>query len=52
VPAIAAAITTLLAGGAETERLRAAGLARAAAFSWERAATLTLESYARALAGA
>jgi glycosyltransferase involved in cell wall biosynthesis len=33
--AIAAALTALLGDGAERERLRAAGLARAAAFSWE-----------------
>jgi glycosyltransferase involved in cell wall biosynthesis len=49
--AIAAAIATLLAGGEEVARLRAAGLARAAAFTWERAAQLTLETYARAGAG-
>jgi glycosyltransferase involved in cell wall biosynthesis len=52
VRAIAAAIRTLLAGGPEMARLREAGLARAQTFSWERAATLTLESYARTLAGA
>lgn len=50
VRAIAEAIATLLAGGAEAERLRAAGLARVREFTWERAATKTLASYARALA--
>jgi glycosyltransferase involved in cell wall biosynthesis len=48
--AIAAAINQLLAGGNEVARLREAGLARAAAFTWERAAELTLASYARAAA--
>jgi glycosyltransferase involved in cell wall biosynthesis len=51
VRAIAAAIATLMSGGAEVERLRVAGLARAATFTWERAAALTLESYARTLPG-
>jgi glycosyltransferase involved in cell wall biosynthesis len=49
--AIAAAINQLLAGGDAVARLREAGLARAAAFTWERAAQLTLASYARAVAG-
>ena len=49
--AIAAALTQLIAGGPAIERLRAAGLERAAAFTWERAASLTLDSYARAAAG-
>jgi len=48
VRAIADAIGALLAGGPAIDRLRAAGLERAAAFSWERSASLTLESYARA----
>ncbi len=47
--AISAAISALLAGGPEIDRLRAAGRARAALFTWERSASLTLESYARAL---
>jgi len=47
--AIAAAIAALLAGGPEIDRLRVAGRLRAATFSWERSASLTLESYARAL---
>jgi len=49
--AIAAAISQLLAGGNAIARLREAGLARAATFTWERAAELTLASYARAAAG-
>jgi glycosyltransferase involved in cell wall biosynthesis len=49
--AIAASITELMAGGPAIERLRAAGLERAAQFTWERTASLTLECYARALAG-
>ena len=49
--AIAAAITELMAGGPAIERLRVAGRERAAQFTWERTASLTLESYARALAG-
>ncbi|MGD1051407.1 MAG: glycosyltransferase family 1 protein [Solirubrobacteraceae bacterium] len=48
--AIADAIKQLLAGGPEIERLREAGRRRAATFTWERAASLTLDSYARALA--
>ena len=47
--AIAAALTTLIAGGPTIERLRAAGLDRVATFTWERAALLTLDCYARAL---
>ena len=50
--AIAEALTRLLEDPALRERLRAAGLARAREFSWERAARLTLESYARALGSA
>jgi glycosyltransferase involved in cell wall biosynthesis len=46
---LAAALTRLLAGGPEIERLRAAGLERAARFTWQRTAELTLASYARTL---
>jgi glycosyltransferase involved in cell wall biosynthesis len=46
---IAAAIERLLFDRAEAERLRAAGLARAASFTWVRTADLTLASYERAL---
>jgi len=46
--AIADAISALLAGGPAIDRLRAAGRERAATFSWERSASLTLGSYARA----
>jgi glycosyltransferase involved in cell wall biosynthesis len=49
--AIADAIEQLLSGGPQVARLRAAGLERAATFTWERAATLTLDSYARAAIG-
>ncbi len=48
--AIAAAIEALLAlDGAERERARARGIARAQEFTWERTARATLGSYARAL---
>lgn len=47
--AIAAALTRLLSDAAEAQRLRAAGAARAATFTWERTAELTAASYARAL---
>ena len=47
---IAAAIERLLADPAEADRLREAGRARAAEFTWERTARLTLASYERALA--
>jgi glycosyltransferase involved in cell wall biosynthesis len=47
--AIAAAIQTLLGDPAAAERLRTRGRQRAAQFTWERTARLTLESYARAL---
>jgi glycosyltransferase involved in cell wall biosynthesis len=50
--AIAGAIERLLTDGAEAARLRAAGPARAARFTWRRAAELTLASYERALAAA
>jgi glycosyltransferase involved in cell wall biosynthesis len=48
--AIAAALARLLADDAERERLRSAGRAQAARFTWERAAGLVLASYERALA--
>jgi glycosyltransferase involved in cell wall biosynthesis len=48
--AIAAAIERLLADPAERERLRHAGLAHAARFSWQETARGTLASYERALA--
>ena len=47
--AIAAAIARLMSDPAESGRLRAAGRERAAAFTWERTARLTLASYERAL---
>jgi glycosyltransferase involved in cell wall biosynthesis len=47
--AIAAAITRLLEDPRERERLRVAGRAQAARFTWERAAQGTLASYRRAL---
>jgi len=50
VEAIATAIGRLLADGPERVRLRAAGHARAAAFTWERTAELTAAAYARAAA--
>ena len=50
--AIAAALTRLLEDPALRERLRTAGIARSREFSWERAARLTLDSYARALGSA
>ena len=49
--AIAAALERLLADDAEVARLRAAGPERAAGFTWERSADLTLAAYERALAG-
>jgi glycosyltransferase involved in cell wall biosynthesis len=48
-PAIAAAIERLIGDPAEAARLREAGRARAATFSWEAAARGTLDCYARAL---
>jgi glycosyltransferase involved in cell wall biosynthesis len=48
--AIVAALLALLEDEPLRARLRAAGAQRAALFSWERAARLTLESYTRALA--
>jgi glycosyltransferase involved in cell wall biosynthesis len=50
--AIAAALERMLSDPAEAERLRAAGRARAARFTWAKAADLTLASYERALASA
>jgi len=47
--AIAGAIETLLSDGEVALRLRDAGRARAAEFTWARTARLTLESYERAL---
>jgi glycosyltransferase involved in cell wall biosynthesis len=47
---IAASVRRLLADSSLRERLRALGLARAEAFTWERTARLTLDSYARTLA--
>jgi glycosyltransferase involved in cell wall biosynthesis len=49
VDAIAAALARVLDDGALVARLRAAGPARAARFTWQRAAELTLASYERAL---
>ena len=51
VEAIGAAIARLLGDAGERERLRAAGRARAAQFSWERTAT-ELRAVLRTLAGA
>jgi glycosyltransferase involved in cell wall biosynthesis len=50
--AMAAAIERLLGDPAEADRLRAAGRARAAGFTWARTAELTLAAYERALASA
>ena len=47
---LAAALGTILADSGLRARLREAGLARAATFSWERAATETLAVYRRTLA--
>jgi glycosyltransferase involved in cell wall biosynthesis len=48
--AIRSAIERLLTDAALADRLRAAGRERAALFTWERTAELTVESYRRALA--
>jgi glycosyltransferase involved in cell wall biosynthesis len=48
--AIAAAIERLLGDAGEAARLRAAGIARAARFTWEATASATAASYERALA--
>ncbi len=50
--AIAAAIQQILGDDAVASRLREAGLARAAAFTWERSARATLASYECALSAA
>jgi glycosyltransferase involved in cell wall biosynthesis len=50
--AIAAALERVLGDAPTAERLRVAGRARAARFTWERTAQLTLASYDRALASA
>ena len=50
--AIAAAVDRLLSDDAEAQRLRVAGRARAATFTWERSAEATLAGYERALASA
>jgi glycosyltransferase involved in cell wall biosynthesis len=50
--AIAAALERLLGDRAESERLRAAGRARAATYTWERTAEGVLASYERALSAA
>ncbi len=47
--AIASAIERLVTDRGEAERLRVAGRERAATFTWERSARLTLETYARTL---
>lgn len=47
--ALADALAVVLAGGPEVERLKQAGLSRAALFTWERAARGTVESYRRVL---
>jgi glycosyltransferase involved in cell wall biosynthesis len=52
VDEIEAALRRLLDDGALRERLRAAGRARAATFTWERTAQLTVEAYERTLAAA
>ncbi len=50
VEAIAAAITRLMECPSERENLRRRGLARAAQFSWQRAARQTLDTFVEALA--
>jgi glycosyltransferase involved in cell wall biosynthesis len=50
-PALASALSRLLDDAALADDLRARGLARAREFTWQRTARLTLETYARALAG-
>jgi glycosyltransferase involved in cell wall biosynthesis len=49
VDAIRAAIERLISDHAERERLAVAGRRRAAGFTWERTADLTLTTYKRAL---
>ncbi|RRJ86787.1 glycosyltransferase [Gulosibacter macacae] len=48
--ALADALEELITNDDERDRLRAAGLARAAEFTWERCAQLHLDAYARAAA--
>jgi alpha-1,3-rhamnosyl/mannosyltransferase len=48
---IGAAVERLLGDGQLRERLREDGLKQAEKFSWEAAATATIASYERALAG-
>lgn len=50
VEAVAAAMVAVLNGPDLAQSLRTRGLARAAEFSWERTARLTLDAYAEALA--
>ena len=50
VPEIASAIETLVGDDAEAQRLRAAGLAQAARFTWRATAEGTLACYERTLA--
>ena len=52
VPALQAQLAALAAGGELRATLRAAGLARARRFDWQRTASKTLDVYAAALAGA
>ncbi|HXQ00575.1 MAG TPA: glycosyltransferase family 1 protein, partial [Solirubrobacteraceae bacterium] len=48
---VATALRRLLAGGLEIDRLKLAGVARAAEFTWERTARGLLATYEQALAG-
>lgn len=48
---LAAAMARVLGSSDEAERLRSAGFARAAQFTWERTAAATLAAYERALTG-
>ena len=50
--AIRSAMESLLTDAALADRLRAAGRERAALFTWERTAELTVASYRRALGSA
>jgi glycosyltransferase involved in cell wall biosynthesis len=52
VEAIGSALERLLTDAALAERLRAAGRERAALFTWDRTAELTVDSYRRALGSA
>lgn len=51
VASIAGALERLLGDAAEASRLRAAGLAHARDFSWQRTAELTIKTYERTLHG-